>query len=514
MPDLPTGTVTFLFSDIEGSTKLLHELGDATRTRSPSTASSCASAFAAHDGVEIGTEGDAFFGAFAARHGCGGGSAGDPGALAPGPISVRIGVHTGEPQITDEGYVGLDVHRGARICAAGTGARCSSRSRPASSSTSMLATSASTGSRISSSRSGSSSSAPDFPPLKTLDWTNLPVQPTPLVGREQELADAIALLARTQRLLTLVGPGGTGKTRLALQLAAEVADEFQRVWWVALDQIRDPVLVERDDRPGDRRQRRSGRLPPEPTAAPVLDNLEQVLDCAPRLAELVAAARNLKLVATSREPLRLTGEQQYPVPPLPRGRRRRCSSTSARGPSGPTSPPTAPSPRSAAASTACRSRSSWRRRASRCCRPAALLARLEQRLPLLAGGARDAPERQRTLRAAIAWSYDLLEEHEQRLFARLAVFAGGWTLEAAEAVCEGDLDTLASLVDKSLVRAREGRFSMLETIREFARERLTEQEPDGASFRASRRVLSRTGPRPRRGVHGRPEPRAVRMVRA
>jgi tetratricopeptide (TPR) repeat protein len=116
--------------------------------------------------------------------------------------------------------------------------------------------------------------------------------------------------------------------------------------------------------------------------------------------------------------------------------------------------------------------------------PVALLARLEQRLPLLAGGARDTPERQQTLRAAIAWSYDLLEEHEQWALVRLSVFAGGWTFESAEAVCECDLDTLASLVDKSLVREREGRFSMLETIREFARERLTEREPGGSSFRA------------------------------
>ena len=146
--------------------------------------------------------------------------------------------------------------------------------------------------------------------------------------------------------------------------------------------------------------------------------------------------------------------------------------------------------------------------------PDALLARLEQRLPLLAGGARDTPERQQTLRAAIAWSYDLLDEHEQQKLARLSVFAGGWTLEAAEAVCECDLETLASLVDKSLVREQDARFSMLETIREFARERLTEQEPDGSSFRAHAEYFLERARVLRRGGHGRPEPRALRVVRA
>ena len=340
----------------------------------------------------------------------------------------------------------------------------------------------STGSRTSSSRSGSSSSGTeDFPPLKTLDWTNLPVQATPLVGREQELADAIALL-QDHRLLTLVGPPGTGKTRLALQLAAEVADEFEHVWWVALDQIHDAQLVEstiaqtigaRDDLAGYLRNRRALLL---------LDNVEQVLDCAPRLAELAAASSNLKLVATSREPLRLTLEQQYPVPPLPEDDAMALFDERARA----VRPDFASN---GAVAEICRRLDGLplaiELAAARVkiLPPDALLARLQQRLPLLAGGARDTPERQQTLRAAIAWSYDLLEEQEQQKLARLSVFAGGWTLEAAEGVCECDLETLASLVDKSLVRERDGRFSMLETIREFARERLTELEPHGASLR-------------------------------
>jgi predicted ATPase len=483
MPKLPSGTVTFLFSDIEGSTKLLHELGDGYADALAEHRKLVRSAFAEHDGVEIGTEGDAFFSAFARATDAVAAAQEIQARLAPGPISVRIGVHTGEPQITDEGYVGLDLHRGARICAAGHGGQVL-LSQPTRELVDVDVRDLGEHrlKDLLEPQRLFQLGTEDFPPLKTLDWTNLPVQPTPLVGREQELADAIALL-REQRLLTLVGPPGTGKTRLALQLAAEVADEFQHVWWVALDQIRDPLLVEatiaqtigaRDDLDGYLRNRRALLL---------LDNLEQVLGCGPRLAELVTAASNLKLVATSREPLRLTLEQQYPVPPLPEDDAMILFHERART----VRPDFAAD---GAVAEICRRLDGLplaiELAAARVkiLPPVALLARLEQRLPLLAGGARDMPERQQTLRAAIAWSYDLLEEHEQWALVRLSVFAGGWTLESAEAVCECDLDTLASLVDKSLVREREGRFSMLETIREFARERLTEREPGGSSFRA------------------------------
>jgi predicted ATPase len=480
--DLPSGTVTFLFSDIEGSTRLLHELGDEYAAALADHRSVFRTAFAANGGVEVDTQGDAFFSAFARASDAVAAAADIQRELAPGPIRARIGLHTGEPQITDEGYVGLDVHRGARVCAAGHGGQ-------------VLLTQPTRElvdvevfdlgehrlKDLLEPQRLFQLGGDEFPPLKTLDWTNLPVQATPLVGRGQELAAAIALL-REQRLLTLVGPPGTGKTRLALQLAAEVADEFEHVWWVALDQIHDPQLVEttiaqtigaRDDLAGFLRDRRALLL---------LDNVEQVLDFAPRLAELVAGAGNLKLVATSREPLRLTLEQQYPVPPLPEDDAMALFGERARA----VRPDFAAN---GAVAEICRRLDGLplaiELAAARVkiLLPDALLARLEQRLPVLAGGARDAPQRQQTLRAAIAWSYDLLEDREQEAVARLSVFAGGWTLESAEAVSECDLETLASLVDKSLVRERDGRFSMLETIREFARERLTEQETDGRSLR-------------------------------
>jgi predicted ATPase len=480
--DLPSGTVTFLFSDIEGSTKLLHELGDDYASALGEHRDVFRAALAANGGVEVDTQGDAFFCAFPRASDAVAAADEIQRGLAAGPIRVRMGLHTGEPRITDEGYVGIDVHRGARVCASGHGGQVL-LSQPTRDLVDAEVTDLGEHrlKDLLEPQRLFQLGSEEFPPIKTLDWTNLPVQATPLVGRERELAEAIELL-REQRLLTLVGAPGTGKTRLALQLAAEVADDFEHVWWVPLQEIHDPDLVEptiaqtvgaRGDLASYLRDRRSLLL---------LDNVEQVLDCAPRLGELVAGSSTLKLLTTSREPLRLTAEQQYPVPPLPDDDAVALFNERAR----------AVRPDFAANGSV-----------SEICQrldglplaielaaarvkllpPDALLERLEQRFSLLTGGARDLPERQRTLRATIEWSYDLLEPHEQELMDRLSVFAGGWTLEAAEAVSDCDLETLASLVDKNLVRERHGRFSMLETISEFARERLTEQETDGRSLR-------------------------------
>ena len=482
MPELPTGTVTLLFSDIEGSTSLLRELGDDYAAALEAHRDVFRAAFSTNSGVEVDTQGDAFFAAFARASDAVAAAEEIQRELGPGPVRVRIGLHTGEPQIAGEGYVGLDVHRGARVCAAGHGGQV------------LLTQPTRELVDVQASDLGEHRlkdllepqrlfqlGREEFPPLKTLDWTNLPVQATPLVGRERELAEAGALL-REQRFLTVVGPPGSGKTRLALQLAADAADDFEHVWWVGLQEVHDSDLVEptiahvvgaRTDLAGFLRDRRALLL---------LDNVEQVLGCAPRLAELVSASSNLKLLATSREPLRLTLEQQYPVPPLPDDDAVALFHERARA----VRPDFAAN---GAVAEICRRLDGLPLAVElaaarvKILQPDALLTRLEQRLPLLAGGARDAPERQQTLQAAIAWSYDLLEKDEREALARLSVFAGGWTLEAAEAVCECDLEPLASLVDKSLVRERHGRFSMLETIREFARDRLTEQATDGLWLR-------------------------------
>src|SRR5262245_19797855 len=478
MPELPTGTVTLLFSDIEGSTSLLRKLGDAYAEALAEHRAVFRTAFEEHGGVEVDTQGDAFLAAFARASDAVAAAAEIQSRLAHGQIRVRMGVHTGEPQLTNEGYVGMDVHRGARVCAAGHGGQV------------LLSQTTRELVDVEVSDLGEHRlkdllepqrlyqlGAERFLPLKTLDSTNLPVQSTPLVGRERELAEAGALL-REQRFLTVVGPPGSGKTRLALQLAADAADDFEHVWWVGLQEVHDPDLVEptiaqtvgaRADLGGHLRDRRALLL---------VDNVEQVLGCAPLLGELVAGASGLKVLTTSREPLRLTVEQQYPLPPLPDADAVALFHERARA----VRPDFAAN---GAITEICRRLDGLplaiELAAARVklLAPDALLQRLEQRLPLLTGGARDLPERQRTLRATIEWSYDLLEPHEQGLMARLSVFTGGWTLDAAEAVCDCDLHTLASLIDKSLVREHEGRFSMLETIREYARERLVDAEAPG-----------------------------------
>jgi predicted ATPase/DNA-binding SARP family transcriptional activator len=309
--------------------------------------------------------------------------------------------------------------------------------------------------------------------LPTIAPSNLPAQATPLLGRERELGEVLELL-REKRLLTLTGPGGVGKTRLAQQAASELADEFRDgVWFVSLAALRDPDLV----LPTVARTLNVSEPQTleqylrEKQLLLVLDNFEQLLEAAPQLAELLGQAPNLKLLVTSRESLHLAGEQGYPVPPLTDPEAERLFLERAQA----TTPGFRPDEHVPAI---CR----WldnlplalELAAARVnvLSPEALLVRLEQRLPLLTGGPRDAPERQRTLRATTQWSYELLVPEEERLFADLAVFVGGCTLEAAEQVVGADLDGLQSLVDKSLLHQIGDRFLMLETIREFSLELL------------------------------------------
>ena len=248
MRELPRGTVTFLFTDIEGSTRLLQELGDGYAEALAEHRRLLRDSFERNGGVEVDTQGDAFFVAFTRAQDAVVGAAEAQKALASGPVRVRMGLHTGEPQVTAEGYVGLDVHAGARIAAAGHGGQVL-----VSAATRQLLGDAAELRDLGEHRL-KDLSAPqrlyqlgngDFPPLKTLYRTNLPIQQTPLIGRRQELAELCELVA-SNRLLTLTGPGGSGKTRLALQVAADTTEAFpDGVFWVPLQALRDPALVQR-----------------------------------------------------------------------------------------------------------------------------------------------------------------------------------------------------------------------------------------------------------------------------
>ncbi|MBA2332049.1 MAG: NACHT domain-containing protein [Actinobacteria bacterium] len=314
-----------------------------------------------------------------------------------------------------------------------------------------------------------------FPPLRSLHRTNLPVAATAFLGRTRELADLVELLGRQEvRLVTLTGPGGTGKTRLALHAAAEAADAYpDGVFWVPLAELRESELVlEEVARALGAEDDLAAHIAAK-RALLLLDNFEQVVDAAPQLSTSLAACPNLHVLVTSRELLLLPGEQAYPVPPLEpqEGVELFLARAGAAAPGFVETSATRelcerldnlPLALELAAARV------------RVLSPEQLLLRLGQRLDLLRAG-RGVDPRQQTLRATIEWSHELLGPDEQRLFARLAVCRGGCTLETAEALCDADLDVLQSLVDKSLVRVRdEGRFWMLESIRDFAAERLEE----------------------------------------
>ena len=485
--DLPAGTVTFLFTDVEGSTKLLHDLGaeayaDALAEHRRVVRDACA----LHGGIEVDTQGDAFFVAFPTAPGALAAATAITNGLASGPIRVRIGLHTGTPLVTDEGYVGPDVHRAARIAAAGHAGQTL-----VSSSTASLVEH--DGMRDLGEHRFKDLAAPErvyqlgdeeFPALNSLYRTNLPVPATPFVGRTRELEEVAALLSREDvRVLTLTGPGGTGKTRLALQAAAEASDHYaDGITWASLSPLRDPAVLLPAVAQGLELNEEPGKPLAETLAAALagkrtlllLDNIEHLL---PGAAADVATLRDLggpKVLVTSRERLRVSGEHAWPVPSLAESDAVELFTARALAvdPSFSTTAATAElctrlddlplAIELAAGRTGLFSTDE-------------LLERLSQRLDLLQGD-READPRQQTLRATIEWSYDLLPEDEQRLFRSLSIFVGGCTFEAAEVVCGADADTLQSLIDKSLVRKRasEGgsRYWMLETIREFALERL------------------------------------------
>ena len=480
--ELPVGTVTFLFTDVEGSTRLLHELGDVAYAEALAEhRRALREAFARHGGVEVDTQGDAFFYAFRTAPGAVAAAAECGRALAGGPIRVRIGLHTGTPLLSGEGYVGADVHRAARIAAVAHGGQVLV-------SASTAALTGTEGLRDLGAHRLKDLSAPErlyqlghdeFPPLRSLYRTNLPVPSTPFLGRERELSEVSVLLGGGARVLTLTGAGGTGKTRLALQSAGAVSDAFpDGVYWVPLASVRDPELVldaaarslDADDATAYIADKR---------LLLYFDNFEHLVVAGADIAGLVGACPSLKVLVTSREPLHLSGEQEYAVPPFVHQEGVGFFMARARAIDA------AFEPHPAVAEICARLDNlplALELAAARvkALPPQQLLQRLEQRLPLLTGGARDLPERQRTLRGAIAWSYDLLNDEEQRTFRALGVFVGGCTLDAAEEVAGADLDLLQSLLDKSLLRRTEDRYWMLETIREFAVGELREADEHDA----------------------------------
>ena len=538
MADLPTGTVTFLFTDIEGSTTRWEHHRAAMQQVLARHDAILRNEIARHDGHVFKTVGDAFYAVFtsapdaleaalAAQHAL---AAEDWGAS--GAFRVRMALHTGATEQRDGDYFGPPLNRVARLLAAGHGGQVLLSAATQELVRDQLPPSAALRS-LGEHRLRdlirpehiyqllAPDLAGDFPPLRTLEHrpNNLPLQPTPFLGRERELA-AVGTLLRTpsMRLLTVTGPGGTGKTRLALQAAADALDHFaDGVWFVNLAPIGDPALVvstiaqvlgvqEHGQQPlGDLLT----HYLRDKALLLLLDNFEQVTAAAPAVADLLGVAPRLRVLVTSRAPLHLRGEHEYSVPPfaVPDPQHLPALATLTQYDAVRLFVERAQEVRADFAVTNANAPAV----AEICVRldglplaielaaarvrlfpPQALLARLGSRLKLLTGGARDLPARQQTLRGAIDWSYSLLQPDEQVLFARLAVFVGGRTFEAIEAVCnpEGMLDVLAgveSLVEKNLLRQEEGpggepRFVMLETIHEYARERL-ELSGEGADLR-------------------------------
>ncbi len=524
MSELPTGTVTFLFSDIEGSTRLLQACGDRWPPLLRRHQELLSGAFAEHRGTVVGTEGDSFFVVFRTPADALRAAIAGQRVLAEetwpddGRISVRMGVHTGDGQLSNETYVGLDVHRAARIMGAGHGGQVL-----VSSTTEALVrgslpegtTLADLGVHrlkdLASAEQIFSVRAPgiaeSFPALQALDVlpSSLPTPLTSFVGRDDETR-RIAALLEAHRLVTLTGPGGTGKTRLSLRVAEEVAHRFpDGTHFVALDAVREVELV----LPAigqvlglaDPGRDPLERLPPhigDRRCLVILDNLEQVVDAGADIAELLRRTSELRMIVTSRSALRVYGEQEFPVSPLAVP-----DAGATMGAGGIVESPAVvlfveraravrpgfgvTDENAAAIAEICRRLEGLPLAIElaaariRILAPEAMLARIDSTLELGAGGARDLPERQQTLRGAIAWSHDLLDDRDRAFFSSLSVFIGGADLEAIEAVIgAGDaLDAIGSLLDKSLVRQQEtdgdARFRMLETIREYAYERLVER---------------------------------------
>lgn len=477
MQRLPSGTVTFLFTDVEGSTALLGRLGDEEYAAAIAAhRAELEAVFAAHDGVTVDTQGDSFFVAFARARDAVAAAREAQAVLADGPLRVRMGIHTGEPVRTETGYAGMDVHRAARIAAAGHGRQIllSQATRDLVEGDDLVDLGEHRLKDLTRRERIYQLGSEPFPPLRSLNRSTLPVAAHPLVGRRSEQRE-LAELVRRSRLVTITGAGGTGKTRLALQLAGELVDAFpDGVFFVSLASISDPELVvplALEALGATEAEVVHGR-----DALLVLDNFEHLFDAAPAVADLVRDAAGPTLLVTSRTPLHLSMELEFPLDPLPLDAAVEMFLDRARA----VRRQTEPSPTIAEICLRLDGLPLALELAAarlKLLDPPSLLARLDERLPLLTGGARDLPERQRTLEATIAWSYELLDAAGRRNLVRLSAFAGTFSFEAAEAIVGTDLDALETLVDASLLKPRgDGRFLMLETIREFARKRLPDDD--------------------------------------
>ena len=516
--DLPEGTVTLVFTDIEGSTQLLRLLGPLYAGVQENHRRLLRDVFSRFGGHEVDTQGDAFMVAFQGAQDAVSAAAEMQRQLAAerwpdgAEVRVRIGIHTGQPERGSEGYVGIDVVRAARICSVAHGGQV-----VVSEATRDIVTETGTETIDLGVYALKDFPGPerlfqllapglerDFPALRTPFATNLPAIPTPLVGRDRELAAIAALLtASGTRVVTLTGTGGAGKSRLALEAARNALREFRDgVYLVSLAPITDPDLVlaeiarvlgVRDSTARPRVDALADALRGRRILL-LIDNFEHLAAAASELGALLQRTSDLVVLATSRGRLRISGEQVVAVGPLPED-----------------DATTLFLERASAADPTFREESADRAVVRQICsrvdrlplaielaaaRTAALgleglLSRLDHALGVLTGGLRDAPPRQRTLRATIDWSYQLLSPSQRALYASLAVFRGGSTLTAIEAVCgqlsENLVGDLSELVDTGLLRREtvagaDPRLQMLATVQEYANE-LLDAEADADELR-------------------------------
>jgi predicted ATPase len=504
--------VTLLFTDIEGSTRLLHELGDRYSDALDDHRRIVREACAAHDGVEVDTQGDAFFVAFARASDAAAAAVDAQRGLADGPVRVRMGLHTGEPRVAGEGYVGIDVHKGARIAAVGHGGQVL-----LSQTTRALVDHAA---RDLGAHRLKDLSAPEriyqleidglpgeFPLLKTLEagMKNLPLPPTSFVGRAEELEAIDRLLEDPGcRLLTLVGPGGAGKTRLALEAAARRVDRYPHgVHFVPLASVASPdflapALAESiqfavdaahsgfsaQDQLLDYLSERSTLL--------VLDNFEHLVEGSGLLSEVIERAPHVELLTTSRERLNVQSEWVFDVEGLGLAENGNGSASAVRlfVERATQVVPGFVLDDASEALRVCRLvdgmplgielAASWVSMLS--C--AEIADEIEGNIDFLATSMRDVPERHRSLRAAIDQSWRLLTDEQRSAFSRLSVFRGSFDRSAAVAVTGADLRLLSELVAKSLLRRPDfGRFELHELLRQYAREQLAASPAEEADAR-------------------------------